>query len=73
MIDNAHSGMRQRLRRVTHFRDGKMVLRWVASAFLDAESRYRRIMGYDHLWILKAHLDQLLKPDSCPTDDPVAA
>ncbi len=73
VIDNAHSGMRQRLRRVTHFRDGKMVLRWVASAFLDAESRYRRIMGYDHLWILKAHLDQLLKPDSCPTDDPVAA
>ena len=62
LIDNAHSGMRQRMRRVTHWRDGSMVLRWAAAAFMDAEQNYRRIMGYRDLRILKAHLDELTTP-----------
>lgn len=62
LIDNAHSGMRQRMRRVTHWRDGSMVVRWAAAAFMDAEQNYRRIMGYRDLWILKAHLDELTTP-----------
>jgi hypothetical protein len=36
-----------------------MVLRWAATAFLATEQRYRRILGYRQLWILKAHLDRL--------------
>jgi hypothetical protein len=35
-----------------------MVLRWAAAAFMATEQRYRRILGYRQLWILKAHLDQ---------------
>ncbi|MEA3368427.1 MAG: hypothetical protein U9R68_09980 [Planctomycetota bacterium] len=35
-----------------------MVLRWAASAMLDAEKRFRRIMGYRQLWILKSYLGQ---------------
>ena len=62
LIDNAHSGMRQRMRRVTRWRDGSMVVRWAAASFMDAERNYRRIMGYGDLWILKAHLDELTTP-----------
>jgi len=32
-----------------------MALRWAAAAWLATERR--RIMGYQHLWILKAYLD----------------
>jgi len=33
-----------------------MILRWAASAFLDAEKNFRRVMGYKDLWILEATL-----------------
>jgi len=31
--------------------------RWAAAAWLATEKRFRRIMGYQHLWILKSYLD----------------
>jgi hypothetical protein len=34
-----------------------MALRWAASTFLDVETRFRRILGYRDLWVLKAILD----------------
>ena len=58
LIENPHSGVRRATRRVSRWNDGKMVLRWAASAFLDVEKRFRRIMGYDELWMLKAILDE---------------
>jgi hypothetical protein len=36
-----------------------MVLRWAAVSFIDAEKAFRRIMGYQDLWMLKANLDEL--------------
>lgn len=33
-----------------------MVLRWAASAFLDAEKNFRMVMGYKELWILETAL-----------------
>ena len=48
--------MRMRTRRVSRWKDGKMVLRWVASAFLETEKHFRRIQGYRDLWMLKARL-----------------
>ena len=62
VIDNVHSGMRRRTGRVTRWRDGSMAVRWAAAAFLKAEKGYRRIMGYNDLWMLKAHLNQLGTP-----------
>ena len=56
LIENPHSGVRMRTRRVSRWRDGRMVLRWVASAFLATEKNFRRIQGYRDLWILKAKL-----------------
>jgi hypothetical protein len=34
-------------------------LRWAAASFINAEKAFRRIMGYQDLWMLKANLDEL--------------
>jgi transposase-like protein len=57
LIESPQSGVRQRTRRVRRWRDGAMALRWAATAWVATEKRFRRIMGYQHLWILKAYLD----------------
>ena len=56
IIESPHSGVRLRTGRVSRWRDGRMVLRWVASAFLETEKHFRRIQGYRDLWMLKAKL-----------------
>jgi hypothetical protein len=33
-----------------------MVLRWMASAYLEAEKCFRRIQGYRDLWVLSSAL-----------------
>ena len=59
LIDSTHSGVRQKTRRVTNWKNGAMALRWAATSFVETEKSYRRIIGYDQLWMLKAHLDDL--------------
>ena len=34
-----------------------MAVRWAAVTFRETEKRFRRILGYQHLWMLKAHFD----------------
>ena len=34
-----------------------MAVRWAAVTFRETEKHYRRITGYEHPWMLKAHLD----------------
>jgi transposase-like protein len=57
-IESPYSAVRAKTCRLTHWRDGQMVLRWVASAMLSIEKRMRRIMGYQQLWILEAALKE---------------
>jgi putative transposase len=57
LIESPQSGVRMRTRRVTRWQDGGMALRWAATAFLATEKHFRRIMGYQQLWILKSILD----------------
>jgi len=59
VIESPNSGIRQKTRRVTHWQDGRMVLRWCASALLATEKKFRKIMGHDDLWILDAKLKEL--------------
>jgi len=59
LIDSTHSGVRQKTRRVTNWKNGAMALRWAATSFVETEKSYRRIIGHDQLWMLKAHLDDL--------------
>jgi transposase-like protein len=58
LIDNGHSALRDRVRRAKHWQSGSMALRWAAVAFDAISKGFRRIMGYKHLWMLKAALDE---------------
>ena len=58
LIESPGSGVRLPTRRVCRWRDGAMVLRWAATAMLATEKHFRRIMGHEQLWMLKAYLDQ---------------
>ena len=57
IIDSSHSGVRRQTNRVTRWRNEEMAVRWGAVTFRETEKHYRRIIGYQHLWMLKAHLD----------------
>ena len=61
IIDNGHSALRDRVRRVKHWQSGSMALRWAAVAFDAISKKFRRIMGYQELWMLKAALDEKAK------------
>jgi transposase-like protein len=64
IIESPHAGVRLRTNRVSRWRDGQMVLRWVAAAFLETEKNFRRILGYRDLWMLKAKLENEVALDS---------
>jgi putative transposase len=64
IIDNGHSALRDRVGRVKHWQSGSMALRWTAVAFDAISQGFRRIMGYTHLWMLKAALDEPSKDRS---------
>ena len=52
IIESPQSGVRHKTGNVCRWRDGGMILRWVAGAFLLTEKRFRKIMGYQDLWVL---------------------
>ena len=58
LIDNSHSALRERTRRVKRWQSGTMALRWAAASLEAASKNFRRIMGHQHLWMLKAALDE---------------
>ena len=72
IIDSPHSGMRSRCGRVKNWQDHKMVTRWSAVSLLDAEKRFKRIMGYQQLWILDARLKELAESESFGAQSHVA-
>jgi putative transposase len=64
IIDNGHSALRDRVRRVKNWQSGAMALRWTAAAFEAISAKFRRIMGHADLWMLKAALDEPSKDRS---------
>ena len=58
VIDNGHSALRDRVRRVKNWQSGSMAVRWTAAAFDAIAGKFRRIMGHADLWMLKAALDE---------------
>jgi transposase-like protein len=68
IIESPHAGVRIQTRRVTHWQNGKMVIRWLASSFIRTEKRFNKIMGYRDLWALEAILN-----DTQPATAQVAA
>jgi len=72
VIESPNSGIRSRTRRVKNWQDHGMVIRWVAASLLDMEKRFRRIMGYQQLWMLEAKLKDLAEEASVDTRSQVA-
>jgi putative transposase len=58
VIESSFSGSRSKTRRVTHWQDGSMALRWAASSLVATEKNFRKLSGHKLLWMLKAYLDE---------------
>ena len=71
VIESPQSGVRKKTGNVCRWRDGEMILRWVAGAFLITEKRFRRIMGYQDLWVLADILGRGANP-AAPQKEKVA-
>jgi hypothetical protein len=48
------------------------VVRWLAASLTDMEQRFKRIMGYQHMWILDAKLKELGEDDVVDAKSEVA-
>jgi len=72
IIESPHSGVRLRTRRICRWREGRMVLRWAAAAFLITEKSFRKIQGYRDLWILKAVLNPTVEENQANSMEQVA-
>ncbi len=57
VIESSLSGVEGRTGRVTRWRSGEMALRGAAAAALETEKNFRKIIGHEDLWMLKAALD----------------
>jgi len=58
IIESSLSGVEGRTGRVTRWRSGEMALRWAGAAALETEKNFRKIIGHEDLWMLKAVLDE---------------
>lgn len=56
LIESPQGGVQKRTANVTRWRDQEMAERWVASAWLETEKKFRRISGHQDLWSLAAIL-----------------
>ena len=66
IIENPNGAVRRVTGRICRWRDPEMVLRWMASAYLEAEKSFRRIQGYRDLWVLSVALGR--KPSTNKVD-----
>ena len=60
VIESSFSGARNKTRRVTHWQDGSMALRWAAAGLVATEKTFRKLQGYKSLWMLKASLNKTI-------------
>lgn len=58
VIESSFSGARSKTRRVTHWQNGAMALRWAAASLLVTEKNFRKLTGYKLLWMLQAYLHE---------------
>ena len=57
-IENLNGSIAHYTRNVRHWKDGEMVLRWVASALSDASKRFRKLRGFGEMTTLMKVLAQ---------------
>jgi putative transposase len=57
---------------VKRWRDGQMVLRWIAAGMGEAAKQFRRVNGHLHLPALRVALDQTIPADVTPSKEDAA-
>jgi len=63
-IENLNGSIANYTRNVKRWRGGSMIQRWVASALVEAEGKFRRVRGYRDLQNLDRALDKLSEIDT---------
>jgi putative transposase len=63
IIESTNGGVRQRINRVKNWQDGLMALRWASAAFEATAANFRKIMGHQQLWMLRANLEPSQKEE----------
>jgi transposase-like protein len=58
IIENVNGGVGKFARNVRRWRDGAMIVRWVASALKEAENKFRRLKGCKEMFTLIAALEK---------------
>lgn len=58
-IENLMSAIRRTTRRISRFRNGSMIRRWVGVSILDAQKRFRRLKGHREMPLLIEALERL--------------
>jgi transposase-like protein len=58
-IENLMSAIRRATHRISRWRNGSMIRRWVGVAVLDAQKRFRRLKGYREMPLLFEALNRL--------------
>jgi len=71
-IENLNSGIARFTRNVKRWEGGSMILRWVGSAVLEAEQRFRRVKGYQQMPQLVRALQKPSSPTSAVTSKKAA-
>ena len=72
VIESPNSGVRSQTRRVKNWQDHGMVVRWAGASLLDMEQRFKRIMGYQQLWMLDARLKEMNEEETVDKKSQVA-
>jgi len=72
-IEKPNGIVRRTTRRVTHYRDADMALRWTVDGFVEAPKSFRKIQGIKHLGLLRAALRRTGKQAHAHVDEPKLA
>ena len=70
-IENLNGSIAHYTRNVKRWKDGRMTMRWVASAFSDAAGRFRKLKGHSDMTFLLSVLEQRAPTDA--VDDELKA
>ncbi len=60
-IESLNSGIRNITRRVKHWRNSNMVIRWVCTGIVESEKNFRKINGHDHIDSLLMNIERFGK------------
>jgi len=60
-IESLNSGIRNITRRVKHWRNSSMVIRWVCTGIVESEKNFRKINGHDHIDSLLMNIESFGK------------